>query len=160
MVKVILYAALLLPLLCITSCKTNSNKDTADKNKSDKNKEEFQNFSNEFVAAWEKHDPKALADFWTDDGDLLSLWSAVYSGKPAIEKLFAKEQANEMKHSHIKIVVENVRLIDPETAFVDADLTISGMTVDGEKAVPLHDHAVYLFVKRDGKWRILIARPY
>lgn len=152
------YIPLLLIALCLNSCKSNPEK-TAGQN-SDKSKEEFQNFANTFSDTWNKHDAKALTDFWTEDGDLLSLWSDVYSGKSAIETHFVKEQSNEMKDAQINFVVQNVRLIDPETAFVDTDFTITGMKIDGENAVPLHDHAVFLFVKVNGNWQILIARPY
>lgn len=152
MIKGILYSLFLLPLIFVASC---------EKSTSSPDKEPFQDAVNRFESAWNNHDPKGMADFWATDGTLLSPWSNnVYAGRDEIVKHFEKEQADGMKDSQIKLVIEKIRFIDPETAFVDADLTITGMKVAGEAAVPFHDHGVFLFVKRDGKWKVLEARPY
>lgn len=152
MVKYILYALLMLPLVLASSC---------EKSHSKPGTETYQDIADQFASAWNKHDPKALAEFWTKDGDLLSPWTAqVYVGRSDIEKHFAEEHSDGMKDSKIKLDIENVRLIDPDTAFVDMDLTISGMKVADEEAAPFHSHGVFLFVKNDGKWKILVARPY
>jgi uncharacterized protein (TIGR02246 family) len=156
MVKAVLYAILLLPLMLVTSCKSSSNSES----NTDSNTETFRSMATDFTSAWNKHDPHALADFWADDGDLLSPWSNVFKGKKNIEKHFAEEHADQMKNSKIQLIIQNVRLIDPNTAFVDAELTLTGMTVAGIKADPFHDHAAFLFVKQDGHWKILIARPF
>lgn len=151
MIKAIFYFIMIVPLLALSSCsKSGSSQANAS----------LQNVAKDFTAAFNTHDPNAMADFWTDDGDLLSPWAGIITGKQEIEKHFATDHADTMKDAQIHLDVQNIRLIDPETAFVDADLTITGMTVAGEKAVPFRNHAIYLFVKKDGKWRILIARPY
>lgn len=173
MIKIVMSAVLLLPLMLVTSCKSSSNPSSTTNNSSTYNSpsnnspsnssssdfETFKRMAADFTTAWNNHDPHALADFWADDGDLLTPWAKVFKGKTDIEKHFAEEHADQMKDSQIKFVIQNLRLIDPNTAFVDADLTITGMTVAGEKADPFHTHAVFLFVKRDGQWKILIARP-
>lgn len=127
---------------------------------SSQDKEEFEKIGADFQSAWNKHDSKALASFWADDANLISNWGKEYNGKAEIEKHFANEHSNGMKDSQFTLVIQNVRFINPDTVFLDADTTISGMTVSGEKAAPLNDHAVFLLVKRDGKWLILIGRPY
>lgn len=116
--------------------------------------------SSRFAEAWNQHDSKTLASFWADDGDLLSPWSGVISGRKAIEEHFAEEQLDKLKDSKLQLTLQNVRMIDPDVAFLDADFTISGMTVGGVKADPFHDHGIFLLVKRDGKWQVLIARAY
>lgn len=137
-------------IACLASCQSQNDP-----------KKQFQQFANDFSAAWSKHDPKALASFWTEDGDFLSFWSDnYYRGRQDIESYFAEEQTDKMKNSKIVFTVQNIRMIDPDTAFGDANFTISGMEIAGEKAAPLNGHAIFLFVKQNGKWEILIARPY
>lgn len=148
--KGILLILLMLPLIFAASCE-----------RTNPDKEIFQDTVAQFSSAWNNHDSKAMADFWATDGTLLSPWTnSVYSGRDEIEKYFVREQIDGMKDSQIKLDIEKVRFIDSDTAFVDANLTISGMKIAGENAVPFRNHGVFLFVKRDGKWKILEARPY
>jgi uncharacterized protein (TIGR02246 family) len=140
---------ILLSLLLISSCE-----------KKNSQQEEFQKIANDFESAWNQHNPQAFTNLWAEDGNLISPWGGEFTGRKEIEQHFAEEHGDSMKNSEMNISVRNVRFIDPEVAFVDADITLSGMTVGGEKADPLHDHAIFLVVKRDGKWQILVARPY
>lgn len=172
MTKIVMSALLFSPLMLLTSCETSSNQSSKNNsstfnspsnntssNNSSSEFETFKSIADDFTTAWNNHDPHAFADLWADDSDLLTPWAKVFKGKTDIEKHFADEHADQMKDSQIKFVIQNVRLIDPNTAFVDADMTITGMTVAGVKADPFHTHAVFLLVKRNGQWKILIARP-
>ncbi len=141
------YILLLFSAILISSCERKAG-------------DEFQKVANEFTSAWNNHDLQALANLWTEDGNLITPWAHEYNGKEEIEKHLAKEHSENMKDSHMILLVQNVHFFDPDTAFVDADMTIEGMTVGGEKASPFHDYSIFVFVKRDGKWKILIARPY
>lgn len=127
---------------------------------SDDTTQEIQKQANGFVEAWNTHDPKKMADFWADDASLITPWAKAFQGKDAIEKHFIQEQSDKMKNSTVKITVDNIRLIDSDTAFVDASLTITDMQIADIPAAPLNDHAIFLLVKKDNKWKILIARPY
>jgi uncharacterized protein (TIGR02246 family) len=150
MFKAFLYVMTLMSVMLFSSCEKNSTPA----------KEEFQTIAHEFESAWNKHDTQTLTNLWAEDGNLMNPWTDEYSGKKEIGQHFAQEHADTMKNSQIALSVQNVRFIDPETAFVDAEMTLTGMTFGGETVAPLRDHAVFLMVKRDGKWQILIARPY
>jgi hypothetical protein len=55
----------------------------------------------------------------------------------------------------------SIQLIKPNLAFVDLDSIITGMqTLEKNKYLPLHHHVVFLLVKREGHWKILVGRPY
>lgn len=150
MSKTFFYTLLSFSLMLASSCEKKSEKDQS----------EFQQIATEFESAWNKRDSHALADLWTEDGNLITPWSDEYNGKNEIERHFANELSDTMKSSQVSLSVQNVRFIDPETAFVDTNMTLTGMSFAGEKVVPFHDHAVFLMVKKDSKWLILIARPY
>lgn len=120
------------------------------------------NLAEDFSAAWNQHNAEAVADLWTSDGDFLSPWTQteLIKGREVIKKYFSDEYQNTMKNSKIKLAIDKVRMIDPETAFTETDFTISGMTIAGVQAEPFNDHAIFILVKQDGKWKIQIARPY
>lgn len=155
MLKTFLYVIIVL----LSSCEKESKKD-APENFQSKVPEEFQQIANKMVSAWNNHDPHAVAELWAEDGNLITPWSHEFNGKKEIERHFVQEHSDTMKDSQIAMKVQNVRFIDPETAFVDADIWITGMTVGGEKAAPFNDHAIFLIVKKEGKWLVLIGRPY
>ncbi len=122
--------------------------------------QDIQSIAPGFAAAWSRHDAKALAAYWATDGDLLSPWTELIKGREEIEKHFADEFLDKMRDSTLQLTINNVRMIDPETALLDSDFVISGMSIGGVKADPFSDHAIFLLVKREGKWLILDARPY
>lgn len=140
----------LITLSLISSCEKNSSQVPA----------EFNKISTEFQSAWNKNDPQAFSNLWAEDADLITPWEKGINGKKEIEQHFISDHADTMKDTQMKLVVQSVTLIDPETAFMDADMILTGMIVGGEKADPFHDHVVFLLVKRDGNWKILIGRPY
>lgn len=152
-----------LPLLLVSSCGENAKgeQNTYDEQNS-KDLLTFKNFAKEFTNAWNQHDSKALADLWTIDGDLLSPWTQtdLIKGREAIKKYFFDEYQEIMKDSTLEANIDNFRMIDSETAFVDVDFTLSGMSIEGIPAEPFNNHAVFVLVQKEGKWKIQVARPY
>ena len=160
-----------LSLLLVTSCEQNANdtrsiaKSANDMQSIGQNTNEMKSikdFAKDFSTAWNQHNSKAVADLWTIDGDFLSPWTHanLIKGREAIEKYLSNEYQDTMKNSTLKMTIDNIRLIDPETAFADVDFTITGMTMSGIPAEPFNDHAIFILVQRDGKWKIQVARPY
>lgn len=81
----------------------------------------------EFAAAWNRHDPKALAAFWAPDGDLINPFGRVAKGRAEVEKLFTDEHSAFMKGTTFTLTGMTVRLLAPNIAFTDWDVEISGM---------------------------------
>ncbi len=152
-----------LTLLLFASCGRNTN-DVADSidghNSNDTTG--IENLGESFVAAWNQHNAKAIADLWTVDGDFLSPWAStdLIKGREAIEKYFSEEYKTMLKDASIELAINNVHFIDPDTAFTEANFTISGINIAGVQAVPFNDQAIFVMVQQDGKWKIKIARPY
>lgn len=114
-----------------------------------------------YYDAWNNHDAKKMAATYSSDGDLRTLWNEYGNNSEEIEKLFVSEQSKVMKNAHIEKTIKTIRMIKPNIAFVDVESTIKGMQSNAEKQYPqLHHHVVYVLVKRDGKWQILIGRPF
>lgn len=112
-------------------------------------------------AAWNQHDAKKMADFYASDGDLRTPWNETGKNRKEIEKIYASEQSRLMKNAHIDYSLKSIRLINPGIAFVDVESAITGMqSGDTKQNSPFHHHVIYLLVKREGKWQILIGRPF
>jgi len=114
----------------------------------------------EFREAWNRHDAKALAAFWTADGDLINPFGRIAKGRAAIEKLFQDEQTGIMNGTTFTIVGDSDREIAPGVAVADWDVEITGMKgPDGAAMPPLKNHVTVVWVKRDGNWWAAAARP-
>lgn len=74
--------------------------------------------ANEFVAAFAKEDAKALAAFWTPDGDYVDLNGRTLSGRDEIAKDFAEVFA-ENEGLAIRIEVTSIRTPTADTAIED-----------------------------------------
>jgi len=113
-----------------------------------------------FAAAWNKHDAKAMAAFWAQDGDLINPQGRVAKGRAEIEKLFQDEHSKGLKQSTYKPGPLTVRFIEPDIAFAESDSEISGATnPDGTSAPTFKAHVNRLLLKKGGKWWIVAARP-
>lgn len=114
-----------------------------------------------YYDAWNQHDTKKMAEFYAADGDLRTPWNEIGKNRKEIEAIYASEHVKQMKNAHIDKSVNSIRMINPNLAFVDVESTIKGMQASDEKQYsPLHHHVIFLLIEREGKWQILIGRPF
>jgi uncharacterized protein (TIGR02246 family) len=114
----------------------------------------------EFAAAWNRHDPKAMAGFWAPDGDLINPSGRMAKGRVDVEKLFSDEQAGVMKGTTFTITGMTVRLLEPDIAVTDWDVEISGMQSSDGTAIPvLKAHVNSVMMKKSGQWWVVAGRP-
>ena len=115
----------------------------------------------QFAAAWNKHDAKAMAAMFAPDGDLLNPVGRYASGRAEVEKLFHDEHSTFMKHSTYKNVRSSVHLLDADAAVGDWDIEISGMTDPNGKAMPVEKtHVTCVMKNAGGNWWIVSARAF
>jgi uncharacterized protein (TIGR02246 family) len=117
----------------------------------------------DFAAAWAKHDPKAMASIWTEDGDLINPWGRLATGRAEVEKLFADEQTGKgpLRETTLKIDAHTVRFPLPDVAVSDIDLTVTGaFGEDGSPQPPLVFHCTNVWKRADGAWSVFACRPY
>jgi uncharacterized protein (TIGR02246 family) len=110
-----------------------------------------------FVEAFHKGDAKALAAFWTADGDYTDQTGKQIKGRDAIEKLFAAFFA-ENKGLKVRIDIAALRFVTADVAVEDG--TTSVLHPDG--APPSRARYTIVHVKKDGKWLLSSVRdaPY
>ncbi len=121
----------------------------------DKAKEEaaIQKTAEEFVQAFNKGDAKALAAFFTEDGDMIDQDGHQVKGRKAIEKVYTKLFA-ETKRSKLYIKITSLRVVRPDLALED------GLTevVPGDGGPPSAARYTVVHVKEDGEWRLESVR--
>jgi len=117
---------------------------------------------NDFSAAWNKDDAKAMAAVFTDDGTLINPFAAECHGRDEIEKLFTKEHTTMFKGSTYTASEIKIQWITRDVALADVTGNISGIKgPDGAAAAPDFAHHVsWLWVKKDGKWMTAAARAF
>jgi len=116
--------------------------------------------SNEFFAAWSRHDIKAMAATFAEDGDLINPFGRVAKGRAAIETLFTEEHAGPFKGTTYTATV-SLRMLAPTVSLGDWDSTVTGMHDPAGNALPPFKHHVAVaYVKKDGHWLAAVARPY
>ena len=106
-----------------------------------------------FVEAFHKGDAKALAAFWTSDGDYIDDTGRVLKGREAIEKSFAELFAAN-KGLKLRIEVASLKFPTPDTAIEDG--TSAVLPPDG--SAPSRARYTNLFVKQNDKWLLASVR--
>src|SRR5262245_3768726 len=78
----------------------------------------------EFIEAFNKGDAKAVAAFWTPDGDYVDQVGRHIKGRAAIEKLYEKVFAAR-KGAKLTITVASARLVTPDVALEDGTTQVT-----------------------------------
>ena len=115
----------------------------------------------EFVAAWNKHDAKAMAAAWSESCDLVNPFGLKAHGRAEIEKLFEGEHAGVMKATTYTLNPGVLRKIPGGAVLGDWDNTITGLTAPDGKALPdFPHHVTMIYVKAGGDWRAVAVRAF
>jgi uncharacterized protein (TIGR02246 family) len=113
----------------------------------------------EFLAAFERGDAKAVAAFWAPDGEYVNPEGRHYKGRSAIEKLYEKVFADR-KGARLTIIVASDRQVTPDVK-LEEGLTEVSSPEGGPPSVAAFSAVL---VKQDGQWyfervRESIAHP-
>jgi uncharacterized protein (TIGR02246 family) len=118
--------------------------------------------ADEFVAAWNSHDTKAMTAVFAPDATLINPYGRVATGRPAIEQLFTDEHTGPMKASTFTIDRNEIKMLSPTVAVQDWEVTLSGLALAGSGSGPdtLKHHVTTIAVKKDGKWWVEATRAF
>jgi uncharacterized protein (TIGR02246 family) len=106
-----------------------------------------------FVQAFNNGDAKALADFWTPDGDYVDQAGHTLSGRKAIQEAFEK-QFTAAKGAKLKITPASLRFVKPDLAIEDGTTEL----FYGPDAPPTGARYTAVHVKQDGQWHLASVR--
>jgi uncharacterized protein (TIGR02246 family) len=111
------------------------------------------NTAKAFVDAFHKGDAKAVAAFWTPDGDYVDENGRVLKGRKAIEDTFT-ELFSAHKGLKVRIDVASIRFPAPDLAVEDG--TSAVLAPDG--SAPSRARYTNVLVKKDGQWLLSSVR--
>jgi uncharacterized protein (TIGR02246 family) len=109
--------------------------------------------SQAFVAAFNQGDAKAIAAFWTEDGDYADESGATFSGRDAIEKEYARFFA-EHPGQKIRLVIDSLKLLSDAAAIEDG----RAMLDPAPDGAPATSKYTVIHVKVDGQWLMSTVR--
>jgi uncharacterized protein (TIGR02246 family) len=115
----------------------------------------------DFAAAWNKHDYKAMAGIFADDADLINPLGAMAKGKAEIEKLYMGEQTTAFKSSHFTSDCKaGVRMVKPDVAVVTCSFVVTdGKLPDGKAMPALKGIYTATMIQSKAKWQVVAGRP-
>jgi len=123
------------------------------------NEAEIRKLYAQYTAAWNKHDPKGMASFWTLDGDYMEPDGRHAKGKTDVEKLFTQEQQTVFKDSTLALTIETVWFINQDVAMVDGKYDLSGVVDLEKKQLPTRSgHLTAVLMREDGTWKVAAGR--
>jgi uncharacterized protein (TIGR02246 family) len=138
-----------LALVCALSCGTSQVRAA----ESDPQEAAITKTAEAFVEAFQKGDAKAVAAFWTQEGDYVDPTGRVLKGRAAIENDFADLFAQN-KGLKLRIEVASLKFPTPDTAVEDG--TTAVLAPDG--TAPSRARYTNFFVKKDGQWLLASVR--
>lgn len=104
-----------------------------------------------------KHDARAVALLFTDDGDFIDLGGGTSHGRAEIEGHLAPLLAGRLKTLHRDVTLRGIRFLRPDTATVNGEFQTSGLMGPNGAAVPpargLYD---WIVMKQNGRWMIVV----
>lgn len=114
-----------------------------------------------FVRAWNSHDPKNMIALWAEDGDFINAWGKWGRGRNNVERIFKEEQSSDLNKTTMDQTIDSMRFLQPDLVFVDATSTLSSEHASpATKPIYIEHHVIYVLQKKEGNWKILSARPY
>ena len=113
-------------------------------------------FHDKLAAAWSANDGVAFAAFFTEDGSLINPFGERADGREALTAMYSEYFGGMLKGTTTSISVSQLRPVEPDHVFADAEQTI--YAANGDVLMALH---VVNLLRRDGDdWRLVDSRPY
>jgi len=116
-------------------------------------KQAIRKSADDFVAAFNRRDAKALASHWTEDGEYINENGQRFQGRASIaeeyDKFFAAHP--EVK---LKLTIDSVRMISPTTAVEDGRASLEPLPA----GAPGTSRYTAIHLKQDGQWRLASVR--
>lgn len=105
-----------------------------------------------YVAAYNRGDAKAVADFWSESGEWISPSGERFQGRQAIAKEMKSLFADE-KGARIEVLNPTIRLVSPDVAIEEGTVRVLHPT-----QAPSESTYLAVDVKENGKWKLNTVR--
>lgn len=119
-----------------------------------KDEEEIRNLETQQQEAWNKHDAKAYASLFTENGDCVNVVGWWWKGRDEIEQKLTAAYAFVFRESVLTITNVDVRLLTPTVAIAHVRWTMTGARTPQGYAKVQQGIQTQSLIKSDGKWLI------
>ena len=110
-----------------------------------------------YEAAWNRHDPAALAAEYQPDATWVNWFGSIWKGRGEIEGHYKQVHESYFKSTHYYIrAIEDVLFLKPDIAIVHVRTGLSGDSRFPDKTFEFRRTVV--FTKTDGQWKILAGQ--
>ena len=114
----------------------------------------------DFQEAWNKHDAKAIAAFWAEDGDLINPMGMVGMGRAEVEKVVAGDLAGFIRDGVSTFTVKHIRYVKSDVIVLYMTHEVGdGHAPDGSVIPTMKVMVAVTAMKKGGTWWWLAARP-
>ena len=118
-------------------------------------------FVEKYEAAWQFHDAKQLAAFFSADCDMIVGVQPRVSGRAAIEQWWNNYFSRLDSGRMIKISIDSVRLLRPDVALLNVDTITAGIHSETNEALERRKaRGTWLVIRDDGEWEIAALRAH
>jgi uncharacterized protein (TIGR02246 family) len=104
--------------------------------------------------AWNKHDAKAYASLFTEDGDIVNVVGWWWKGKAEIEKKLTDAYVYVFKESALTIKDVDIRFLNADFAVAHVRWTMTGARTPAGIPVPQQGIQTHVLQKQNGEWLI------
>jgi uncharacterized protein (TIGR02246 family) len=106
-------------------------------------------------SAWNKADPKELADLFLTDGDYVSSTGRTARGRDELQKAFAAQWGGIYKGTKLSHTLTNIRFVRKDVAIADGAFEISGMRDHTGKILPTRTGLSTVIASKKGdRWYV------
>jgi uncharacterized protein (TIGR02246 family) len=104
--------------------------------------------------AWNRHDAKAYANLFTEDGDVVNVVGWWWKGRTEIEQKLAAAYAYVFRQSTLTITEVDVRFLTPKIVVAHVRWSMVGARTPPGMPEPRLGIQTQVLQKREGKWLI------
>src|SRR5881398_711663 len=121
---------------------------------SEQDKADIRNLQNQQADAWNRHDAKAYASLFKEDGDCVNVVGWWWKGRAEIEKKLTDGYVYVFRESTLTITGVDIRFLTPEFAVAHVRWTMTGARTPTGIPVPQQGIQTHLLQKVGGQWLI------
>lgn len=104
--------------------------------------------------AWNKHDAKAYASLFTENGDCVNVVGWWWKGRAEIEKKLTDAYVYVFKESTLTVTQVDIRFLTSDAAVAHVRWTLTGARTPAGLPVPQQGLQTHVLQKQNGQWLI------
>lgn len=120
--------------------------------------QELRETVDQYIAAWNTHDPGILAALFAADADMIMGNGPILSGRPAIQTWWRDYFAVQEPERKLTIEIQQTRAIAADVALLNVRTTTGGRTAPGTELQARKARGTWVLVQRGDDWVISAMR--